>query len=58
MICEALLLGVLGPAIYYRTNLDKIIERSEKKAIVKKWWNLLDAKGSATQNKIEDEFQI
>ena len=58
MICEAILLGALGSAIYYRTNLDEIIVKSKKKEIIKKWWRLLDAKGSSSYNNINDEFQI
>ena len=58
MICEAILLGALGSVIYYGVNLDKIIIKSEKKDIVKKWWKFLDAKGSASHNNIGDEFQI
>ena len=58
MICEAILLGALGSAIYYRTNLDEIIIKSKKREIIKKWWRLLDAKGSSSYNNINDEFQI
>lgn len=58
MICEAILLGALGSVVYYGANLDKIIIKSEKKDIVKKWWKFLDAKGSASHNNIGDEFQI
>ena len=58
MICEAILLGALGSAIYYRTNLDEIIVKSKMKEIIKKWWRLLDAKGSSSYNNINDEFQI
>ena len=58
MICEAILLSALGSAIYYRTNLDKIIVKSKKREIIKKWWRLLDAKGSSSYNNINDEFQI
>ena len=58
MLCELALLGGIASLSYYKHNIDKINAKREKKDIVRKWWKLLDAKGTNIRNDIDDEFQI
>ena len=58
MLCELALVAGIITVSYHRYNIDKINARNEKKDIVRKWWKLLDAKGTNIRNDIDDEFQI
>ena len=58
MLCELALLGGIASLSYYKHNIDRINAKREKKDIVRKWWKLLDAKGTNIRNDIDDEFQI
>ena len=58
MLCELALLGGIASLSYYKLNMDKINTKHKKKEIVRKWWKLLDAKGTNIRNDIDDEFEI
>ena len=58
MLCELALLGGIASLSYYKLNMDKINSKRKKKEIVRKWWKLLDAKGTNIRNDIDDEFEI